>query len=244
MLIALVVAGGAAAAAMYYSGPDSKINSVLKLGSAETTGTTATAPLDGRSTAAFELVAATNKVTVKTQDLGDDLYRMTASADSGVRPVPVLDEDQVRLLLAADSDRATPDVEVLLSSKVRWSLRLSGGADEQLIDLTGGQVSRIDVVGGGRRIELSLPKPAGTVPVRVTGAIEDLSVRSPVGSPVRIQLDSGAKTVAAGERTLRDVRPGSTLTPKNWQVKDRYDVDTVAWVTLLSVENAGTGGTK
>jgi hypothetical protein len=53
---------------------------------------------------------------------------------------------------------------------------------------------------------------------------------------VRVQVDSGAKTVAAGDRTLRDVRPGSTLTPKGWQVQNRYDVDAAARITLLSVD--------
>jgi hypothetical protein len=40
----------------------------------------------------------------------------------------------------------------------------------------------------------------------------------------------------AGNRTLRKVAPGSTLTPKNWRVKDRYDVDAKSRVTLLSVD--------
>ena len=54
-------------------------------------------------------------------------------------------------------------------------------------------------------------------------------------SPVRVRMDGGAKTVAVGGRTLRDVRPGSTLTPKGWQVRNRYDMDAAARITLLSV---------
>ena len=92
------------------------------------------------------------------------------------------------------------------------------------------------MIGGSRRFQLSLPKPAGTVPVRVTGAVEDFSITSPKDSPVRVQVDSGAKTVAAGDRTLRDVKPGLTLTPKGWHVQNRYDVDAAARITLLSVD--------
>jgi hypothetical protein len=44
--------------------------------------------------------------------------------------------------------------------------------------------------------------------------------------------------VAAGTVTLRDVKPGSTLTPKDWKVADRYDVTAAARVTLLSVDSA------
>jgi hypothetical protein len=55
---------------------------------------------------------------------------------------------------------------------------------------------------------------------------------------VRLRLDSGAKTVAAGERTLRDVQPGSTVTPEDWQTRDRYDVHAESRISLLSVTAA------
>jgi hypothetical protein len=231
--VVLVIAGVAGVA--YFSGSDKSLTSVLKLGAAETTGKTATAPLDGRDTASFDLAAATSKVTVKTQDLGGDLFKVTAAGNSGVRPSPIVKDDDVQLRLTADGNDDGGGLEVLLSSKVRWALRFTAGGDEQIVDLSGGQLARIDVLGASRRFELALPKPSGTVPVRVTGAIEDFSVTSPTGNPVRIQLGSGAKTVAAGDRTLRDVKPGSTLTPKNWNVKDRYDVDAAARLTLLTV---------
>ena len=146
-------------------------------------------------------------------------------------------EDRVQLLLSRDGDGTSGNVEVVLSSKVGWALRFIGGADEQIINLTGGKVSSIDLAGGSRRVDLILPQPTGTVPVRVTGAIDELSVTSPAGNPVRVQVDSGAKTVAAGERTLRDVKPGSTLTPKDWKVANRYDVDAASRVTLLTVRS-------
>ena len=239
VLTAIVLLAGAAAGMVYFSGSDQSLSSVLELATGgDSKDKTVTAPLDGRNTASFELVAATSKATVRTQDLGDDLYKITAGDDAGVLPNAVLSEDRVQLHLTGDGDTAGT-VDVVLSSKVRWSLKFTGGADEQIVNLTGGRVAAIDVVGGSRRFELSLPKPTGTVPVRVTGAIEDFSIKSPVGSPVRVQVDSGAKTVAAGEVTLRDVKPGSTLTPKNWKVANRYDVDAAARVTLLSVVNAG-----
>jgi hypothetical protein len=124
---------------------------------------------------------------------------------------------------------------VLLSSKVKWTLRFVGGADEQVVDLRGGRIGSVDVLGAARRLELALPAPSGTVPVRVSGAVEDLSITAPPGSPVRVRLDSGAKTVVAGERTLRDVQPGSTLTPQGWQAHNRYDVHAQSRITLLSV---------
>jgi hypothetical protein len=238
LLSVVVLLGGAVAGVAFFAGDDESLASVLRLGSGDSDGKVATAPLDGRTTANFELIAATTKVTVRTQDLGDDLYRITSAGDSGTAPSPVLSNDRVQLLLAPDGTGSSGNVEVLLSTKVTWGLRFVGGTDEQIVDLAGGKVSRMAVAGGSRRVDLRLSKPTGTVPIRVTGAVDELSVTSPAGSPVRVKVNSGAKTVAAGEKTLRDVEPGSTLTPKDWKAPDRYDVDAASRVTLLTVRNA------
>jgi hypothetical protein len=239
-LTAAVLIGGGVAGVVFFAPEDQSITSMLKLGSDDgVDGKVATAPIDGRTAATLEVVAATTKVTVRMQDLGDDLYKITSAGDSGTAPSPVLAENRVQLLLAPDGEGTSGNVEVLLSTKVGWGLRFIGGADEQIADLTGGKVSSIDVSGGSRRVDLVLPPPTGTVPVRVTGAVDELSVVSPAGAPVRVQVDSGAKTVAAGAKTLRDVAPGSTLTPKDWKVANRYDVDAASRISLLSVQTAG-----
>jgi hypothetical protein len=238
LLSTVVLLGGAVAGVAFFAGEDQSLTSVLRLGSGDSDGKVATAALNGRTTAGFELIAATTKVTVRTQDLGDDLFRITSAGDSGTAPSPVLSDDRVQLLLSPDGEGASGNVEVLLSAKVTWGLRFVGGTDEQIVDVTGGKVSSIDIAGGSRRVDLRLSQPTGTVPVRVTGAVDELSVLSPEGSPVRVKVDSGAKTVAAGDKTLRDVKPGSTLTPKDWKVPNRYDVDAASRVTLLTVRTA------
>ena len=233
---AAVLLGGTVAGVAYFAGPDKSLTSVLELGAGKSEGRTATAPIDSRTAASFELVTAVTKVTMRSEDLGDDLYRITTGEDAGVTPKAVLSQDRVQLHLVPDGDNATGAVEVVLSSKVSWALRFAGAADEQILNLSGGQVSGIDVVGGSRRTQIALPEPAGTVPVRITGAVDELALTSPAGNPVRVQVRGGAKTVAAGARTLRDVKAGSTLTPKGWATNNRYDVDAESRVTLLSVE--------
>jgi hypothetical protein len=237
VLGSVVLLGSAAGGVAYFSGDGRGVDKVVELGAgAVQHGRTATAPLGGRTTAGFEMVAASNKMTVKTQNLGADLFRITTADDSGMVPTPVVTAGRVELHLTPQGAGTSGDVTILLSSKVRWALQFTGGSDEQLIDMTGGAVSGVTLVGGARRVELTLPKPSGTVPVLVTGALQELSVRSTTSVPVRVSVEAGAKTVTAGTRTLKDVGPGSTLTPKDWQVKDRYDVDAKSWVTLLSVD--------
>jgi hypothetical protein len=233
-LTAIVLVAGAAAGIMLFSGSDRNLDSVLKLGRGAA-DRTATAPLGGRTAASFELLAATTKVTLKAQDLGGDLYRITSAADSGTVPSPVLAKNRLQLHLTPEGAGASGKVTVVLSSKVKWTLRFVGGADEQVVDLRGGRVGSIDVLGAARRLELALPTPSGTVPVRITAAVQDLSISTPPNSPVRVRADSGAKTVVAGERTLRNVEPGSTLTPQGWQTRNRYDVHAESRIASLAV---------
>ncbi|GAA2570857.1 hypothetical protein GCM10010435_51320 [Winogradskya consettensis] len=242
-LTVAVVVGGTVAGVTYFSGDDKALTSVLELGAKEkpTTDRTATALIEGRTAAEFELVSAVTKVTVRSEDLGDSLYRMTTADGSGLVPKPDLSRDKVQLQLApggaaGENVSDTGEVEVVLSSKIMWTLRFSGAADEQLLNLQGGKVGGISLIGGSRRTTIQLPGAAGTVPLKVTGSVDELAMTSPSGNPVRVEMKGGAKTVAAGAKTLRDVAPGSTLTPKDWATDNRYDVDTEAPVTLLSVE--------
>ncbi|MEV4639427.1 hypothetical protein AB0J80_18950 [Actinoplanes sp. NPDC049548] len=238
VLTVAVLMGATVAGVTYFSGPDKDLTSVLELGAGRGDKRTVSAPLDGRTAAAFELVSAVTRVTVRSEDLGNDLYRMTTGPGSGVLPEPAVTQDSVRLQLTPGGDGDTGEVEVVLSAEVTWTLRFSGAADEQILNLQGGKVAGIDVAGGARRTAIQLPEAAGTVPLKVTGAVDELAMTSPAGNPVRVQLKGGAKTVAAGTRTLRDVPPGSTVTPKDWATNDRYDVEAEARVTLLSIDTA------
>jgi hypothetical protein len=236
VLSAIVLLAGTIIGVVYFSGSDDSLDSVLKLGTTGSNGRVVSAPLDNRSTASFELLAGANVVNVKIGELGDDLYRISTPEDAGIRPSPVLRDDALQLQVNQDGDGTGGEIDVVLAATVTWSLRFSGYVQEEHVDLTDGQVSAIDMVGAAKHAELLLPKPSGTVPIKVAGAVDALTLQSPAGSPVRIQVGGGAQTVVAGTRTLRDVAPGSTLTPKDWATNNRYDVTAASRVTALSVQ--------
>ncbi|GLW30853.1 hypothetical protein [Actinoplanes regularis] len=223
---------------IFYSGPDSKINQMLNLsaGDGGSSSHLVTAPLNGRTKAAFEMLAASDSIRLSVADIGDDLFRISTPEDSPLLPSPQLADDGVRLQVTRNGAGADGQVDVVLAARVRWTLRFSGYAAERDVDLGEGKVERIEVVGGTRRAVLALSKASGTVPVKITGGVEELTLRAPAGSPIRVKVGGGAATVTAGTRTLRDVAPGSTLTPKDWDTSGRYDVDTASKINLLTVE--------
>ncbi len=230
-VVAVLVLAGGALAVYGFAGKWSVLGSDVA-----STARTVTAPLDGRQAATFELGGVTSSVTLLSDDLGTELYRISTPEESDARPAPLVDEDTVRLSLTAAAGGPSA-VEVVLNMRVLWTVRLTGAAQEHRIDLTRGQVAGVTFQGSARGIELSLPTASRTVPVTVGGAIDQLILRAPKDSPVRLKLEAGAKTVAAGEKTLRDVAPGATFTPKDWDRAKRYDVTMASKATFVSIES-------
>ncbi|WP_433301693.1 hypothetical protein ACQP2F_06825 [Actinoplanes sp. CA-030573] len=238
VLSAVVLVAGSIVGVMYFSGSDDNIDSVLQLGAGGTGKRTVSAPLDNRTKASFELLAGANTVHVTIGELGDDLYRISTPDDAGILPSATIRNDDVKLQTTRDGDGTGGEIEIVLAAKVRWQLRFSGYAEKQRIDVSGGQISGIEMVAGMREAELTLSQPAGTVPVKINGAVDKLVLKAPAANPVRIKVGGGAQTVVAGTRTLKDVTAGSTLTPKGWDTTDRYDVTAGARITALTVESA------
>jgi hypothetical protein len=238
VLSAIVLVAGSIVGVVYFSGSDDQLDSVLQLGAGNSGKRTISAPLDNRTKGSFELLAGANTVHLTLGELGDDLYRISTPDDAGILPSAAIRGDDVKLQTIQDGDGTGGEIEVVLAAKVRWQLRFSGYAETQEIDVSGGQISGIEMVAGMREAEITLSQPAGTVPLKINGAVDKLVLKSPADNPVRIKVGGGAQTVTAGTRTLKNVAAGSTLTPKDWNTTNRYDVTAGARITSLTVENA------
>ncbi|MFI7599897.1 hypothetical protein [Actinoplanes sp. NPDC049681] len=201
------------------------------------TGHTATGPRGGRTAAALDLIDGARTVTLRTADLGDDLYRISTPAGEQSAPRADLRDGRVRVRLDGKPDA----VDVALNTRVRWDLRMAGGAQLSTIDLSGARVGGVELSGGASRINLTLPEPDGTLSVRMSGGVSLFDVRTAGSAPVRVRLGSGASQVVLDGRTHRGVAAGRTFTPPSWAgTTDRVDVDAVAGLSALTV--APTGG--
>jgi hypothetical protein len=243
VLSAIVLVGGSLVGVVYFDGDGGgkaggTLDASIQPGVGDAGKRTVTAPLSNRTKAAFELLAGADVVHLSIKDLGDDLYRISTPDDAGIRPSPQVRDDDVKLQVAGEATDGRGQIDVVLAAKVQWSLRFSGYAQEQRLDLSGGRVSGLEMVAGTGKATVTLARASGTVPVKINGAVNELVLRSPSDSPVRVRVDGGAKTVVAGSRALQDVAAGSTLTPRNWATRNRYDVAVGARITSLTVANA------
>jgi hypothetical protein len=187
----------------------------------------------------FELVGDATVVNLSTGDLGDDLYRVGTPKGSSVRPVADVDGSRVRLSLVTNGTKGTAAVTITLNAEVRWNLRVNGGMKTGVLDLSGTRLGAVDLRGGATRLDLVLPRPDGTLTVRMTGGINRFRIRTADRAPARVRAQRGA-----GKITLYDVvedgvaRGQSLASPAFDRSTDRIDVDAVAGMGTLVVDDA------
>lgn len=196
-------------------------------------GTGADAPA---GTATVDLVSGATTVTVRTADLpGDARIRATTPDDAGVTPALRTAGATVSVhLLAAGNGSSAVTIE--LDRRVRWQVRLSGGATSRLLDLRGARLAGVDLVAGSTRSEMWLPAPDGAVPVRMAGGASVLTLHLPPGVAAGVRVGGGAGTVVVDGVRRTGLAGGTTVTAS--AAADRYEVDATAGVATLVLDRA------
>jgi hypothetical protein len=170
-------------------------------------------------------------------DLADRLFVITTPVDGNALPSVANDGSRVLLQLVPTGRSGPGAVDVQLNSRVRWFLRLSGGAVDHHVDMSAGRLGGIEVVGGATRIELSLPAPDSTVPVRMTGGANQFVLHLPAGVPARVRVGSGASSVNIDALNRSAIAPGTVFTPAGWDgAARRYDIDAVAGFATMRLD--------
>jgi hypothetical protein len=204
------------------------------VGSPAGAGTTRVPSLPAAAT--FEMAATDSSVTVVSRNLGADLYRVTlATSDAPVRAVVSDTSANHRLTLVKDSDAPAPAATIALNSAVRWGLKLSGGNTQTAANLAGARLAALELAGGAHVFTLTLPPAAGTLPLRITHGMNQLTINTN-GVPVRLTLRTGAGKVILDGETHTDTKPGRVLASETWPTAaNRVDVDSVEGVGTLIV---------
>jgi hypothetical protein len=199
-------------------------------------GRVVTGDLAGRHDAVLDVVSGADTVTVRAADLGDDLFR--ASAPAGARVVPVADvtDSAVRLSLTDSGAAGGADVVVELNTSVAWRIRLDGGAKQATVAMGGGRLSELSFGAGNSRIEVDLPAPRGTVPVRMAGGASVFDLRLPRDVPAQVRIAGGAGSATIDGTVHTGIPGGTVYTADDWNAAtDRYLIDNTAGVSALTL---------
>ena len=195
----------------------------------------------GRTSAALKVTTGTPVLEVSVGKLGGTLLRVSTPDDAPVRPV-LSGSGLIVLSLTGAARRLRPGqgsgyaVKVVLNSAVTWSLDLAGGTQRTEADLRGGKVGGIAVTAGSDILDVSLPKPAGTLPFLLAGGASQFLLSLPGGVPAQVTVGGGASFVSVDDQNLTGVAGGTVLTPPGWATAtSRFDIDATSGFSRLTV---------
>jgi hypothetical protein len=212
------------------------VRTVSRSSSGPTSPHVATLAADGHAGATLEVVTGTPSLTIGVADLGitGTLLRVSTPAAS---PAPQLRTagragNPVVSLSAADASAIT----VTLNAAVSWQLDLAAGTTRTSVDLVGGRVAGIAVTKGSDVIDLTLPRPDGSVTVRLAAGASRLQLSLPGGVPARVSAAAGAGEVSLDGQDHVGVAAGSVFTTPAWAPGAAgYDVDATAGAAHITV---------
>ena len=194
---------------------------------------------------ALKITAGTPVLEVSVGKLGGTLLRVSTPDDAPVRPVFSGSELILLSLTGAGPPYSRGSghgqgsgyaVQVVLNSAVTWSLDLAGGTQHTEADLRGGKVGGIAVTAGSDVLDMSLPKPAGTLHFLLAGGASQFLLSLPGGVPAQVTVGGGASFVSVDDQNLTGVAGGTVLTPPGWATAtSRFDIDATSGFPRLTV---------
>lgn len=189
--------------------------------------------LHGRTGARLIVHGAASRVEVRLAEIPGLLYRISTPIGSGLAPRVTGGAGLVRLALRRSGDAGPDTVVILLNRRVRWDIRLPSGAGEQRLDLADGTVARLDL-GSSGLVEVVLPRPVGTVPVRLTGGVGDVWFTG--YGPMRFSLPDGARQIRTPWVVAGGAPPDTVLRQPGWtSTPDRYAISARSGLGRLTV---------
>jgi hypothetical protein len=199
-------------------------------------GHAATLPTAGRTSATLEIVSGTPVLTVEVARLGGTLLRAWTPSGDRVKPV-LTGSSPVRLSLvsAGGGGKAGP-VSVQLNSAIAWNLDFAGGTQRTVANLRGGRVSGMTFAAGSDVIDVTMPRPSGTVIIRVAAGASQLLLTLPPGVPARVTAGGGSSQVTMDSLSHTGVAGGTVITAPGWATAGaRFDIDATSGVARVAI---------
>ncbi len=186
--------------------------------------------------ATFDLVHGADTVKVVVADLGGAMFEMSTPESAKAAPTADVDGPTVIAGLRGTDRQGPATVTVTLSQEIRWTVRLSGGATSEIVDLTGGPGGDIHFVAGTSRAEAVLPAAPGTQQVTLTGGTNQFLIRLAGNAPTRVAATGGAASVTIDGETRTGIPANAIWTPDSWATaSSRFDINATAGVSTMTV---------
>jgi hypothetical protein len=151
---------------------------------------------------------------------------------SGLTTRTVTSGTTVTLTVKPTGKPGSGRVDVLLDSRIAWTIKMTGGVKNGTFALTGGIVRGFDLVGGADTLDIALPRTSGAMPIRMSGGVHTWRIRTEREEPVRVQVRAGAGAVTLYGKSDGGVDKGKEVTAGSGT---GLEIDAVAGVGSLTV---------
>jgi hypothetical protein len=189
---------------------------------------------------AFVVVSGVTSLRIVIANTGPNLFEASSPAAASIRPVVVTDPDQVRLETVSTGLTGASELDVQLSSSVLWQVSIDGGTTDESLDLHGGRVSGVDVVGGTSHLDLQLPAASGTMTVRETGGASAVEVHAAANVPAQVRFAGGAGSSTIDGAARSGIAGGTLVSPSGWAAAtNKYDIELDGGVSSFVLDRAG-----
>jgi hypothetical protein len=198
------------------------------------------APLGRVEQGRLQMGLAGGQLTVQGQEMSE-LYRAHIEYPNGRTPevkveggtVSIQGRSDWTILGARSSNRA----RVSLNQSIPWEVEVGAGASRDQLDLGSVHLTSLQVSGGASQAEVTLPRPVGTVPIRVSGGASTITIHRPTGIAVRVQMSGGASNLTV-DGDHRSVLGGDV----SWKgsdydsAGDRYDFEVSGGASNVTID--------
>jgi len=166
---------------------------------------------------------------------------LTADAPEGkLLTVDATGDDAAAQLAGDQSPVATlagQSATVRVAPDAAWGLTLGAQSDSVSADLLAARVTSVTLAAGARQVVLTLPAPETTTPITLESGVGALTVRTPAGVPVKVDIASGAGQVVIDGRTENGVPGGTELTTEGFSADaPHYEVHVPNGVGTLTIQ--------
>jgi hypothetical protein len=191
------------------------------------------APLGSVEMGRLVFTRGASHLTIGVDPSMDDLFR--ARFDGKVPEVGV---DGGTVTVKYRPSFHPPTGEITLSDRVPWTILAHLGMSDVTADLEGLELRDLEVSGGSSRLEIRLPRPDTSIPVRIGGGASNVEMIRPAGVPVRVRIGGGASDLA-----IDDFAIGSAGGKTDWRSPDydsaeqRYDIEIGAGASKVTVRS-------
>jgi hypothetical protein len=232
VLIVLVAAGGALAYIALAPNP----NASHKLDTSADVGALDHASLH------VDAGAATITVTASSVIAGD-LYRAHIEY-SGSRPEVNLDRSNGTLRISQgsapflQSRRFTLDLKI--NSSLPWAIATDSGAATNTFNLANAHISSIEINTGASREDITLGRPAGTVPITINGGSLTVRLHRPAGTAASVRVSGGAVSLDADGEPHRGIGSQTWSSADAGSATNSYRVEVNGGACNVTIDATGT----